>query len=651
MASAFVEESVVSNKISLSTWGKTFKYLKKLWPIVIVLLICMLFQAFYDSSFIPASNSAIIAAFGTNESGNPILVNGNAPLWEVMLTINILGARVHLSFLNYVILSVVLVLIRSLAIFGLFFSMNYVEMEIMTSLRRDAFKRIQELSFSYFDKTPSGWLIARLQNDAASIGEVLSNSVLRIFQIIMSLTFTLITMFTQSWQLSLIILATTPFIFIVVWIFEKLILKYSRIARNAYSYFVGWLAESINGNKTIKTMAIEETVKAECEDITEDVKNKRTKTQRISGFFWPSVNFLSYITTAIIIVVFPLLDLNFEGTTEAAMLILFITFVSNIYNPIRQFAEIFSDLMSTQASVEKLFSLIETKPTLVDTKEVIEKYGDLFHNKTENFEKLEGNIKFDHVSFSYIEGIEVLHDLNIEIKKGTSLAIVGETGSGKSTTVNLLCRFYEPTKGRVLIDDVDYKDRSVGWLRSNIGFVQQTPFIFKGTVKDNIRYGKLDATDEEIIKACKDLDIHDFIMSLKDGYDTYLKDGGNELSQGQKQLISFARAIVRNPAILILDEATSSIDTETEHEIQGSINKMLVGRTSLIIAHRLSTIVDADRILVMKDGVVIEDGNHKELMEKKGYYHKLYTNQFKELNVNEQIDTFEEQIVKKDVNL
>lgn len=651
MASAFVEESVVSNKISLSTWGKTFKYLKKLWPIVIVLLICMLFQAFYDSSFIPASNSAIIAAFGTGENGNPILVGGDSPLWEVMLTINILGFRVHLSFLNYVILSVILVLLRSVAIFGLFFSMNYVEMEIMTSLRRDAFKRIQELSFSYFDKTPSGWLIARLQNDAASIGEVLSNSVLRIFQIVMSLVFTLITMFTQSWQLSLIILATTPFIFVVVWVFEKLILKYSRIARNSYSYFVGWLAESINGNKTIKTMAIEETVKGECEEITEDVKNKRTKTQRISGFFWPSVNFLSYITTAIIIVVFPLMNLNFEGTTEAAMLILFITFVSNIYNPIRQFAEIFSDLMSTQASVEKLFSLIETEPTLVDSTEVIEKYGDLFNNKTENFEKLEGNIKFDHVSFSYIEGIEVLHNLNIEIKKGTSLAIVGETGSGKSTTVNLLCRFYEPTKGRVLIDGVDYKERSVGWLRSNIGFVQQTPFIFKGTVKDNIRYGKLDATDEEIIKACKDLDIHDFIMSLKDGYDTYLKDGGNELSQGQKQLISFARAIVRNPSILILDEATSSIDTETEHEIQGSINKMLVGRTSLIIAHRLSTIVDADRILVMKDGVVIEDGNHKELMEKKGYYHKLYTNQFKELNVNEQIDQFEEQIVKKDVNL
>ena len=287
----------------------------------------------------------------------------------------------------------------------------------------------------------------------------------------------------------------------------------------------------------------------------------------------------------------------------------------------------------------------------IDAPEVIEKYGDLFHNKKENFESLEGDIKFNHVSFSYLEGIEVLHDLNLHIEKGTSLAIVGETGSGKSTTVNLLCRFYEPSKGNILIDDINYKERSVGWLRSNIGYVQQTPFIFKGTIIDNIRYGKLDASEEDIIRVCKELDIHDFIMSLKDGYHTFLKDGGNELSQGQKQLITFARATIRDPKILILDEATSSIDTETEFNIQGSINKMLKGRTSLIIAHRLSTIVDASRILVMKDGIVVEDGNHKSLMEKKGYYYNLYMNQFKELNIDTQIDQYEEQIVKHNINL
>lgn len=648
MASAYVEEGNITSKLDFSVWVKAFKYIKKLWPIVIVLLICMLYQAFYDSSYTPSSSAALISAF--NENGGT-LVGGNVPIWDVILRPKILGFEFALTFKYYLILSFSLMLIRSIAMFGLFFSMNYIEMKIMTELRKDAFKRIQELSFSYFDKTPSGWLIARLNNDAASISEVLSNSVLRVFQIAMSLIFTLITMFTQSRLLSLIVLATTPLIFVVVMIFEKLILKYSRIARNAYSYFVGWLAESINGNKTIKTMSIEETVKDECADITNDIRKKRLKTQRISGMFWPAVDFLANLTTALIILIFPFLGIESDTLTSAALLVLFIQFVSHIYNPIRQFAEIFSDLMATQASVEKLFMLINTVPTLVDKPEVIAKYGDLFHNKTENFEPLNGDIKFNHVSFSYNEGTEVIHDLNLHISQGTSLAIVGETGSGKSTTVNLLCRFYEPTKGEILIDDVNYRDRSVGWLRSNIGYVQQAPFIFKGTVKDNIRYGRLDATDEEIVDVCKKLDIHNFIITLKNGYDTYLRDGGNELSQGQKQLISFARAIIRNPKILILDEATSSIDTETEHDIQGAINKMLVGRTSLIIAHRLSTIVGADRILVMKDGVVVEDGNHKTLMEKKGYYHKLYTNQFKELNIGEQLSQYKEQIEDKNINI
>ena len=647
MASAYVEESVVTDKLNFSVWIKTVKYIKKLWPIVIVLLLCMLFQAFYDSSFVPVANAALIAAF---EDNGP-LFGGDVNIWNVLLNFNILGIPFILSFKNYLILAIVLVVVRSFAMFGLFFSMNYIEMEIMTQLRRDAFKRIQELSFSYFDKTPSGWLIARLNNDAASIGEVLSYSVLRIFQISFSLIFTLITMFSQSWQLSLIILATTPLIFVVVMVFEKLILKFSRIARSAYSYFVGWLAESINGNKTIKTLAIEETIYDECDEITEDVKKKRIKAGYVSALFQPSINILSALTTALVILLFPILGISNETTSTVALIVLFIGFVGSVYNPIQSLAEIFSDLMGTQASVEKIFLLIDKEPDLVDTPEVIEKYGSIFKNKTENFEPLIGHIQFDHVSFSYKKDLEVIHDLNIDVKEGTSLAIVGETGSGKSTTVNLLCRFYEPTMGKILIDGIDYKTRSVGWLRSNIGYVQQTPFIFKGTVKDNIRYGKHDATDEEIINACKIVDIDSFILSLKDGYDTYLEDGGNELSQGQKQLISFARAIIRNPRILILDEATSSIDTETENTIQTAINKILKGRTSIMIAHRLSTIINCDRILVMKDGKVVEDGNHKQLMEQKGYYYTLYMNQFKELNIENQISTYESQIEAKNITL
>ena len=645
MAKRVFEEESISNKINIGIWSKAFKYVLPKWPLLILILITMCFTSFYDASFIPSMSAGLIDAFKESsfQPSNNIL--------SFVLNVKILGINISVTFLTYVILYIVMIVLRSIAIFGTFFLTNYFEMTIMTGLRRDAFKKIQELSFSYFDKTPSGWLIARLQNDAASIGDVISNSVLRIFWIVCELLFTLVTMFSYERRLSLIILATTPLIFVIVLFFERQILKFFRIARNAYSEFVRWLAESISGNKTIKSLAIENTIYEECKEISTDVCRKRFKTGKVNAFFNPSISVLSAITTAIIIVVFPLINISNQTTSTIAMMVLFLGFVGSIFNPISQFAEIFAELISTQANVEKLFMLIDTKPELVDRPEVIEKYGSLFDNKIQNFEEMKGEITFDHVSFSYKQDLEVLHDMNIHIKEGSSVAIVGETGSGKSTTVNLLCRFYEPTKGSILIDGVNYKDRSVGWLRSNIGYVQQTPFIFKGTIKDNIKYGKLNATDEEVITAAKIVDLHNYITSLENGYNTFLKDGGNELSQGQKQLISFARAIIRNPKLLILDEATSSIDTETEHVIQTAIAKVLKGRTSIMIAHRLSTIVDCDRIIVMKDGKIIEDGNHKSLMEKRGYYYELYMNQFKDLNLEDQIKTFDKQITGKNVNL
>lgn len=643
MAEVFREEDKIE-KINLGIWKNAFKYLLPHWPLIVLIVFAMAGTAFFDSSFSPSINLAL-----TNAASNFV---GISSIFEVLLDLNLLGFKLSIPFYVVMIIYIALILFRSICIFITFFTMNYFEMTIMTSLRRDAFKRIQELSYSYYDKTPSGWLIARLQNDAASIGDVMSYSVLRMFWILMDLIFTLVTMLTTDWKLSLIILATTPIVGVLTLFFEKQILKFHRIARNAYSNFVKWLAECINGNKTIKAMAIEENIYKECDDTTYDVFKKRFKAGKVSAPYYPVITLLKTITTSIIIIVFPLLGVKDSITYGIGTFIIFLGFVGSIYNPIGDFSEIISDLMATQASVEKIFSLINTKPTLVDSKEVVEKYGDLFHNKIENFEKLEGDINFSHVSFSYNKDVEVIHDLNINIKKGTSCAIVGETGSGKSTTVNLLCRFYEPTNGEILIDGVNYKSRSVGWLRSNIGYVQQSPFIFKGTIKDNIKYGKHDATDEEIIDVCKKLDIHDFILSLKDGYNTFLKGGGDELSQGQKQLISFARALIRNPSILILDEATSSIDTETEAVIQKSVNKMLKGRTSIIIAHRLSTIVDCDRILVMKDGRIVEDGDHISLMNKKqGYYHELYMNQFKELDVDSQIETYKTQIEGKKIVL
>ena len=274
--------------------------------------------------------------------------------------------------------------------------------------------------------------------------------------------------------------------------------------------------------------------------------------------------------------------------------------------------------------------MINTPLEIVDCDEVREKYGDSFSPKREDWEPIYGDISFENVSFSYNEGEQVLKDFNLEVKAGETIALVGETGSGKSTIVNLICRFYEPTEGQILIDGRDYRERSQLWLQSNLGYVLQSPHLFSGTIRDNIRYGKLDASMEEIEAAARLVNAHDLISKLEKGYDTQVGEGGGRMSTGQKQLISFARAIVADPKLFVFDEATSSVDTETEQVIQNAIQKVLKGRTSFIIAHRLSTIRAADRILVIVDGKVIEEGSHKDLLRKKGYYYRLYTNQFLE---------------------
>lgn len=636
MAFAF-EEEALPKKLNLYVWRRIFSYALRHYKLLLLILLFVLVVTFYDSAFIPLMNKAAI------DSVENILVNN---VNDLVIKIDIYGLTFNTSFWGYIFMLIGGIIVRSFAIMGNFFLMNYVAMCIVMDLRMDGYKRIQELSFSYFDRTASGWLIARLQNDASSVGDLLSSGLINIIWIIFEIIFTLITMFTVSWQMSLVILITVPFLMIISPIFEITILKKHRVARSAYSNYVRWLAECISGALTIKSLAIEDKVYGEANDVTEDIRKKMFGARKVNAFFQPSISLLSAIATALVIV-FGIYVFNAQDATSIvsiSTLVLALGFVSKIYSPLQSFFEIFAEFMAQQASAEKLLALIDTKPTIVDKKEVVNKYGDIFNPKKENYELMEGDIDFDHVFFSYLKDQEVIHDLNVHIEKGTSLAIVGETGSGKSTFVNLLARFYEPTKGSIKIDGVDYKEKSVGWLRSNIGFVQQNPFIFRGTFLDNIRYGKLDATLEEVRRAAMLVDIDSFIMSFKDGYNHLLTDGGNELSTGQKQLISFARAIIRNPRIMILDEATSSVDTETELTIQSAINIILQGRTSIIIAHRLSTIVNAKRILVMKDGRVVEDGNHKSLMQKRGYYHRLYMNQFKELTLDEQISTYEAEL-------
>ena len=350
---------------------------------------------------------------------------------------------------------------------------------------------------------------------------------------------------------------------------------------------------------------------------------------RLSAIYLPLVLFFSSLATAVVLAKggnMVLDNLLMIGTLSA-----FSSYAVGIFEPIQQLARNLAEVISVQANIERVAGLLEEEPKITDTPEVIEKYGDSFEPKKENWEELKGDIEFKDVSFHYPDGNEeVLSHFNLKIPAGTTVAIVGETGAGKSTLVNLACRFFEPTGGQILIDGRDYRERSQLWLHSNIGYVLQNPHLFSGTVMDNIRYGNLEATDEQIIAAAKAVSADQVVEKLEKGYQSDVGEGGDMLSTGEKQLISFARAVLADPRIFVLDEATSSIDTQTEQLIQNATLQLLEGRTSFLIAHRLSTIRQADVILVVKDGRIIEQGTHKELLKKKGYYHDLYSKQFME---------------------
>ena len=644
-------EETTSKKFDFSIWSRILKYALKRVDLFVLAFVAMLFVTFYDASFVPAMNASAITLVGTPSS----LVSPS--LWELPFHVVFIKGvwEIDINFLTFLITQVVMILIRSFAIFINFYLTNYLSMVIMVSLRKDLFDHVQELSFSYFDKTNSGWLIARMNNDTSAIGDVLSWSLINILWSCFELIFTIITMFSQNVKYALIVIAIIPLLAIIIPFFERLILNRHRIARGAYSSYVGWLAEIINGAKTIKTLAIEDNVTDEAKEIVTDLKGKRFRAGRVNSFFRPLLEFISAaMITIIVLVGYNDIDAatnNLDLAVAIATIVLFVNFVQSIFSPLEGISETFSDFMENQASAEKVEQLLDAKVEITDTPEVIEKYGTILKPKVENYIPFKGDIEFRNVSFDYGNGVEVIHPLNLTIKEGTSVAIVGETGAGKTTLVNLLCRFYEPTGGEILLDGEDYRTRSLGYLRSSIGYVQQTPFVFSATYFENIAYGKLNASKEEVKKVAKLVGIDSFIESEKDGYDTFLEDGGASLSQGQKQLISFARALLRDPSLLILDEATSSIDTETEEEVQKAITPLLKGRTSITIAHRLSTIVNSDRILVMEHGKIIEDGSHKELMEKKGAYFSLYMNQFKDMSMDEQLDKWKSQIEDKNVNI
>ena len=532
------------------------------------------------------------------------------------------------SLWGFIIFYVVIILITGVLNLLYFRVCGKTEMGFGGDLRDKCFRKLQSLSFSYFDTTPTGWLMARMTSDISRLAEILAWSLTELAWGIPVMIFSGFVMFTTNVNMTLIVLAVAPILAILSYYFQIRQLKAYRQVRKANSKITNDFNEGINGAKTTKTLNLEEHNFNEFKQDTAEMKRVSIKAVHLGATFRPLVQFISSIAIAAIIWIGG--DLANSGLIGFGTLMMFIQYAQQFYEPVRMVAMLLSEFQMAQASGERIVYLLESEPTIVDSDEVIAKYGTIFDPKPENYESIKGDIEFKDVDFSYIEGEKVLENFNLKINAGDTIALVGETGSGKSTIVNLICRFYEPVSGELLIDGTDYRKRSIGWLHSKLGYVLQAPHLFSGTIKENVRFSRLDATDEEIIEACKLVNAHDFIMSFEDGYDTDVGEGGSRLSTGQKQLISFARAVLADPAIFVLDEATSSIDTETEKIIQYAIENIMKEKTSFVVAHRLSTIVNADRILVIKNGKIIEDGKHNELLKLHGYYYRLYTNQFNE---------------------
>ena len=506
-----------------------------------------------------------------------------------------------------------------------------LEMSVGKTMKRACFVHLQELSFSYYNVTPVGYILSRVMSDTDRIAGMVAWNVSDMLWAFVYVLGVFVAMLLLNWKLALIIMLIVPALAILTWYFQNKILRWNRHVRKINSRITSGYNEGIMGAQTSKTLVIEEKNLREFQDITTEMRTAAVKAARLSAVYVPLVLFCGSLATAIVLGRGG--QMVQENLLAIGTLSAFTSYAVGIFEPIQQLARNLADLISIQANIERVNTLLDQDPMVVDSPEVVERYGDTFHPKKENWEPIRGDIEFRDVSFHYPDGKEeVLSHFNLKVPAGTTVAIVGETGAGKSTLVNLACRFFEPTGGEILIDGVDYRKRSQLWLHSNIGYVLQNPHLFSGTIEENIRYGRLDATPEEIRQAAKAVSADLVAEKLEKGYQTDVGEGGNRLSTGEKQLVSFARAILADPRIFVLDEATSSIDTQTEQLIQKATETLLQGRTSFIIAHRLSTIRHADVILVVRDGKIIEQGTHQQLLSKKGYYYRLCRQQFQEEN-------------------
>ncbi len=487
--------------------------------------------------------------------------------------------------------------------------------EAIATLRQDLFDHIQELSFSFFDSRPAGKIMVRVINDVNSLNGLFTDGIVNVLIDFLTLIIVIIIMLTINVKLTLIAMATIPLLFLVTFKLKRKIRHRWQEVRKKTSNMNAYLHESLSGMRVTQAFIREEENEKIFLQLNQDIKDTWMDAIKVNNLFWPCIDIISTIGT-VLIYIFGVRSLGVSQITVGTLLSI-IWYSGRFWEPLNNISNFYNSILVAMASTERIFEIMDTEPDIKDGDDAID------------MPDIVGRVEFENVTFSYDDKKTVLKDVSFNIEPGETVALVGPTGAGKSTIINLISRFYDVTEGAVRIDGYDIRDVKLHSLRRQMGVMQQDTFIFSGTIMDNIRYGRLDATDEEVIEAAKAVHAHDFIMEMEKGYYTEVKERGSRLSVGQKQLISFARALLADPKILILDEATSSIDTQTEILIQKALERLLEGRTSFVIAHRLSTIRKADRIMVVDDGRIIESGNHDKLIEEKGVYYDLCQAQYR----------------------
>jgi ATP-binding cassette subfamily B protein len=508
-----------------------------------------------------------------------------------------------------------LIFAQAIFVFGFIYLAGVLGERIRYDMRRKLFNHLQELSLSYYDRTPVGWIISRVTSDTDRVAELVTWGLLDVTWGVLNIATAVIFMVLINWRLALIIVTILPVIVVVALEFRKRILTEFRVVRKINSKITGSFAESITGVRVTKAMSREERNLEEFGGLTSEMYRAGYRAAWLSALFLPVVQLISAVAVGAV-AWFGGLQVQAGGMTLGGIQA-FVSYITFMLWPIQEMARVYAEMQHALASGERVFSLMDSVPEIAD------------RDGARHVDTILGEIEFDQVDFHYDADSPVLRRFSLQVEPGETIALVGPTGGGKSTIVNLLARFYEPTSGAIRIGGRDYLDMSLHAIHSRIGMVLQTPHLFSGTILENIRYGNLDASQEQIVKAAQIAGAHEFISEMEDGYDTEVGEGGVLLSVGQKQLISLARAVLADPEIFIMDEATSSVDTLTESLIQRGIDAMMTGRTSFIIAHRLSTIRRADRILVIEDGQITESGSHAELLRAGGHYHRLYTQQFR----------------------